>query len=419
MSIFGKQISQIASADLQELFADGAVETIQLEFKAEPPGKDETLKKLSSFANTYGGYLVVGAAADTNGKLESLSGVDPQSGYKQRIVQWCFDSLAPPVTPFVSDAIRTPGDPAKVCYVVYVPESAETPHFISGRRGCYIRTDEFSQRFEPRLAAYEEIRFLADRRQDAISRRSRLFARSEDRFEAAVRLDYASTSGVVGEIGTTLKCAVSPKYPHRALVDQPTLDEIIATRIIGRGATSFPRNEHERVHQHESVVVPNACRGFSMLDATTWGHCYYAVELEQIRRTDEGEQRVVRMVQLAGNLLTFLRHAGEYLEALGYDGSIDVTLKLERMRRRWFVMPERQNYIADPWYRHPSSVYDDAVMASLDTSSDTLLNSVDAVLAELLAIVGFAVNCPEVTDPDTLRHAIASAHQYSQWPVPG
>lgn len=31
-------------------------------------------------------------------------------------------------------------------------------------------------------------------------------------------------------------------------------------------------------------------------------------------------------------------------------------------------------------------------MASLDTSSDTLLNSVDAVLAELLAIVGLAVN---------------------------
>jgi len=37
---------------------------VRLEFKSEVPTKDEVLKKLSSFANTFGGYLVIGAKAN-------------------------------------------------------------------------------------------------------------------------------------------------------------------------------------------------------------------------------------------------------------------------------------------------------------------------------------------------------------------
>jgi len=39
---------------LQELLAERASENIRLEFKREVPGKDEMMKKISSFANTYG-----------------------------------------------------------------------------------------------------------------------------------------------------------------------------------------------------------------------------------------------------------------------------------------------------------------------------------------------------------------------------
>ena len=45
----------MATADLQELLIDSAVENARLEFKLQVPTKDETLKKLSSFANTFGG----------------------------------------------------------------------------------------------------------------------------------------------------------------------------------------------------------------------------------------------------------------------------------------------------------------------------------------------------------------------------
>ena len=89
MSLFNRSITAVTTADLQELLADQAVENIRLEFKSAAPTKDELLKKLSSLANTYGGYLVVGAADDGSGRLRALPGIEPIAGYRQQVVQWC------------------------------------------------------------------------------------------------------------------------------------------------------------------------------------------------------------------------------------------------------------------------------------------------------------------------------------------
>lgn len=96
MSIFGKSPSLVNADDLQELLTEKAVENVRMEFKSEIPDKDETLKKLSSFANTFGGYLVLGARANRDGRLVDLCGVEPKSNYKQTIMQWCFEGADPP-----------------------------------------------------------------------------------------------------------------------------------------------------------------------------------------------------------------------------------------------------------------------------------------------------------------------------------
>src|SRR5437660_1768277 len=120
MSIFTKPLSKLEPADLQELLQEAAVENIRLEFKANAPSKDETLKKLSSFANSFGGFMVIGAKANSaDGRIEDLPGVDEQAGYKQKVVQWCFDGASPPLTVQVSDAIPAPTGVEKWCYVIY------------------------------------------------------------------------------------------------------------------------------------------------------------------------------------------------------------------------------------------------------------------------------------------------------------
>ena len=116
MAFFGTPISALTTSDLAELLTLQAVENARLEFKREVPSKDETLKKLSSFANTFGGMMVIGAeASSADGRLTSLPGVTPENSYKQTVVQWCFGGISPPLTVEVSDAIPTAAGSDRVC----------------------------------------------------------------------------------------------------------------------------------------------------------------------------------------------------------------------------------------------------------------------------------------------------------------
>ena len=184
MSIYTKKITDINTDDLDLLLSENSVENLRLEFKREDPSKNELLKKLSSFANTHGGWLVVGAeASSSDGKLNALNGIDEIPGYKQKVIQWCFDGITPTINVEVSDPIPTSNDLNKYCYVIYVEEGDLAPYFLNGRKGIYIRTDEFSQLYEPKLATLEEILLLNKRREPIQQRRTLLVNRAKNRFE--------------------------------------------------------------------------------------------------------------------------------------------------------------------------------------------------------------------------------------------
>jgi predicted HTH transcriptional regulator len=101
---------------------------VRLEFKSEFPGPDDTLKKLSGFANTFGGYLIVGASASSfDGRLVAYPGVDQQRNYRQTIIQRCYEGIWPPIEVFVSDGIPAPNNVDKVCYVIYVSRVGRHP----------------------------------------------------------------------------------------------------------------------------------------------------------------------------------------------------------------------------------------------------------------------------------------------------
>jgi predicted HTH transcriptional regulator len=115
MPFYTIPVSKLREADLQKLLTGGAVENVRLEFKSEIPKEEQTLKKLSSFANTYGGLVLVGAE-EKDGKISNLCGVDEEPGYKQRIANWSFIKFNPPLVAEVSEPIQLTN--GKVCYVI-------------------------------------------------------------------------------------------------------------------------------------------------------------------------------------------------------------------------------------------------------------------------------------------------------------
>lgn len=414
MSFYTKPLSQLNTADLQELLDDQAVESARLEFKLTGPDKDATLKKLSSFANTFGGYMLIGGKADSkDGRLLDLPGVDLIPGYKQKIVDWCFAGVNPPLNVEVSDAVPAPGGNGKVCYTIYVPESDVAPHFLNGRKGVWVRTDEFSARFEEQLANDVELRHLLDRRRLIRERRDNLIARAKRRFNTYLDHKHKDRSGQRTDVGPLLELCVVPRFPARELCSQKALKQHLdplQTQIRWR-SDLFPPLNRRTITQHESVVVLEvAGGGSSILEANVWGMLYYATAV----RAGGPDGSAIHAPQFVGSVLVFIRHAGKILERLGYSGQLIIQsalgpfLKVPWVYSLGRFMPEKD----------AGSELDDEIIFSIASTAEDLRLRPDGVAIEVVHAVLYSANLSHLVEgypPDTL---LKLGYDYNSWGTP-
>lgn len=409
MSIYTKPVSQITAVDLNELLTNGDVENLRLEFKSDVPDKDETLKKLSSFANTYGGTMVVGAKARSeDGRIESLPGVIEKSRYKQQVTDWCFGGATPPITVEVSDPI--PSENGKACYVIRVPESDLAPHFMNGRKGIWVRVDEFSGRAQAALAEESEIRHLLDRRKLILERRDCLIRRARHRLKTQYGTNVSPTR---------LEMCFVPRFPARPFCEEQKLRELVEASATPYRQCHFPDLQSGVDSQHESVAVrqatPNEAQiGISTLvEANIWGMLFYTM---RIIENSPGRVAGIHESRVSGAVSLFIRHAETMLRSMGYSGPIVLETSLFAIRnRQWFYRSE-----LDPvaLYPHSGAVLDDEVQFKNDTSAEALMESPDRLAMDLLRTLMFAINLPSQADTSKrLETLLRNGFNFNFWPT--
>lgn len=408
MSLFGKPITNISIGDLQELLAEKAVENIRLEFKRDVPDKDEVLKKLSSFANTFGGLLVVGAEANSkDGRLIALPGVESQASYRQTIIQWCTAGTNPPLTVEVSDPIPISEGNGRVCYVMSVPESDLGPHFLNGRNGVYTRTDEFSNRFEVRLATEHELRHLLNRRQLVRDRRTSLFQRARERYKTFAAIPPTPEMAGRNFLDSRVELGLGPRFPASPLCEHHLLLTTLRKQSVAWRQVGFPRNSNAAMTQHESAIIFRPCGPGSYLEATIWGTLFYATPIAEQRPEYTG----IHTNGFIGHVLVFLRHALNLLTRIGYSGPVHTELVLHNIRDiPWISFPDGFAEIAS------SCQLDNTVTFTLETTTADLQQGPNAFTGELLRLVFFAMNWPDIADsPEKLEAIITTGYEYNFW----
>jgi schlafen family protein len=415
MAIYTKPISQISAADLQELVQENAVENARLEFKSQVPNKDETLKKLTSFANTFGGFVVIGAAANgADGRIQDLPGVDPQNSYKQTLVQWCFDAVSPPLSIEVSDAIPVPS--GKVCYVIAVPESDVAPHYINGRKGAWVRTDEFSapQRFDSKLANDDEIQHLQNRRRLVLERRDWLIERARKRFQTYIKRKHTDASGNKTKTGPIFELFVVPRFPTRPLCAQEALRDLIQSNCISWRNTLFPDiTKNQFTVQNESVLVLDSAKTrTSIFEVNVWGLMFYGGEL----RTDFHQSEGIHPYDLAGGLLLYLLHATKILSAMGYSGNVLISASLDSI----LGVPLLQEiYGTFGVTSFAGSELDDDVTFSMEATAQELTEKSDGVTLELLRRIFFSMGwAGAVSSQQNAENLLRKAYAFNLWQLP-
>jgi hypothetical protein len=314
---FSKTVREVNLAEVEALYAERVPENIRLEYKAKLPDdpadfKETVAKELSAFANSYGGYLIVGISTDAKGNPTAMDGVLETNSLAQRIVSVGYEQIFPPVIPVVSNPIKLPN--GNFVHVIYQDLSLEAPHFLNRRRGAYIRTSEFSQTFTPKLASWDELQLLQNRRSMAIQQRGALRERGRRRSEIFVP-PIAGTA--------KLHMAISPAFPFRRLIEPNEIERAIqeASFSVSRGASRVPYPRGDKIVAHESQVIT---RSNFYVEATAWGSSYFVEFFEQGSRGTAA----IRFEHVLAALVQHMKFGSKLLRACGHNGLINIEAKL-------------------------------------------------------------------------------------------
>lgn len=413
MPFYTTPISKFIEADLQELVTDNAVENLRLEFKSEVPKEDQTLKKLSSFANTYGGIMVVGAE-ERDGKITKLSGVPLEPGYKQTLANWCFIKFNPPLTAEFSEPIKLAN--SQYCYIISVPESDVAPHFINGRKGVWIRTDEFTNRFRAELANENELRALFDRRRAVRERRDFNIQRARERFDAHVANRHTDASGNVGKIGPIFELCVTPRFPARQLCRHTELQLHLDRATFNlRGVPFLGRGSHP-ITAYESVIIRDRLNvgGTSIFSTDIWGTCHYATQIA-VEVNNVAGQSVTGIHRAAFNgfVMSFLLHAARTLKSLAYFGSLVVRVNLKSIRGMHWLHGS-----GSAVYDKVGSELDRDISFELPQISESFYSDPYSLGAMILETIYYSTNWSDLVDePAKLQAVVQEGFLYNNWPM--
>src|ERR1700752_4608375 len=145
--MFTKHVSELTYDDITDLVnVQKEREGYHLDFKGELGNLDKAKKELSkditSFANTNGGFLIIGVDKDYN-----IIGVDKTIQNKTNdewINQIIGSNVEPQVFYFDPKVIPIP-DSDKVIVVIHTPESNRKPHIVTEKNNYYIRVNDSSK----------------------------------------------------------------------------------------------------------------------------------------------------------------------------------------------------------------------------------------------------------------------------------
>src|SRR5208283_703610 len=225
MSLYTKAINDIAIEDVISFCTQSNEEGIRLEYKKDFSSRDanrQIAKEIASFANTYGGILLIGIEEIDRKPMLPVVGIPNQEGLDEKVNSIALKAINPPVFPEIK-ICTVNEDSQNVVIVVRVHESNETPHRIEQDTKVYIRV---ASQNEPVLAPFEEIEWLINRREKAVANRKRLLKRAQIRFSNKYQQPKNPDTKVLTTLQPpeeyvlppTREISVIPLYPDRHLL---------------------------------------------------------------------------------------------------------------------------------------------------------------------------------------------------------
>ena len=213
-SIFGKDLASVEFADVVSFCDQQPKEGLGLDYKKDLSTLESVVKTLVSFANTNGGWVIVGVEDENDAPKLPVTGMKNEDNFEQRLNNSIVASVSPIVLPTYKKCVSPDGKHALL--VAYMPPSQSAPHFMEykSKHVLFIRVADRSKSQEwEDYASAPQWEMLRNRRQASVDLRVQLLdmmksAYQSQAFNEDMRKDMESPA--------TLLTALSPvKYTPR------------------------------------------------------------------------------------------------------------------------------------------------------------------------------------------------------------
>ena len=134
---------RLEEADLTTLVTQSVAEGYYVEYKRELPAAPKIAKSIAAFANTYGGWYLVGVKTDQHNVAISIDGfLSEESHDPIAVIRDAVRHHIDPVPLLFPQVVPLSGN--RLACVVYVPGNQATPYVTKDGR-IYRRTSDASE----------------------------------------------------------------------------------------------------------------------------------------------------------------------------------------------------------------------------------------------------------------------------------
>jgi hypothetical protein len=334
---------------IEEFAAAQPVEGWRLDYTQQ--WDDSSLKTVASFANTFGGLLIVGVKKDQNDIVCELPGVESKSEYKTRIASAIATNISPAPSYKISECLK-PGTSDRRFCVVRVRESGNL-HLITKKDfdPTYVRNED-----ETRKANSADLRRLIDRQRESPTQFEKMTERANRLRDAMiVKYDYGHKDSERWYLGpcrqseTFLKLQIVPSLTVPLELEKSheerlgrliyefyprfydTVAQDVAKQADGRHASYYEYTAYHKNLDYESR--------WRITESGDIGHA------TQMRYESDGIDKAWSVVDLTYYVILFLRLAMKWWHFIGYFGegylhaqlSVDALNLLRHPRDGYYV----------------------------------------------------------------------------------
>jgi len=298
---FSKPISDLSHKDVEE-FCKRFREGLRVEYKStfDASVKKKLPRVVSSFANSYGGILVVGINTSKGIPQEPFEGLEFEDREPRLTVEnVCREGVFPEV--LIHQSLVSSRTSGKAFLVIEVPESPKAPHAIENSTQVYVRTGDSANPAD--LAKMDLLERLLLRRQDVL-RRWDDFLLESWQFANGLNIDqrYAYREIMIG-----------PLYPSERLLTREAVYGLLNSErcreISGFHAAQILRTPIGAVLVREE-------NGGRYLGAGELGLLHY-IEPSYPRSYQGGSKSQLDFWPMAVPIFRLLRLSGELIECAG------------------------------------------------------------------------------------------------------